>query len=204
MSPRVKNRLILAAILAPFVLFFVVGRFVIDPWELPRENQGQLIIPHLDLASLQAKDADDTPFDRDDTQGQWTLMYIAGDDCPKACKNALYYQMRQVRRALGEDVDRVRRVIVQTAPPSPAFQAFLKQKVAGMVPVQAALPQVREALEPVYAPQESEPRGDIFLVSPDGQIFMRYPSHEDMDATLEEAENIRVDLKRTLKGSLIG
>jgi len=25
-----------------------------------------------------------------------------------------------------------------------------------------------------------------------------------MDATLEEAENIRVDLKRTLKGSLIG
>jgi hypothetical protein len=45
--------------------------------------------------------------------------------------------------------------------------------------------------------------GDIFVVSPDGQIFLRYPTHESMDATLEEAENIRLDLERTLKGSLI-
>ena len=63
---------------------------------------------------------------------------------------------------------------------------------------------MNDALAPVYETTAGEPIGDIFLVSPDGQIFMRYPTHENMDATLEEAENIRVDLKRTLKGSLIG
>ena len=63
---------------------------------------------------------------------------------------------------------------------------------------------MNNALAPVYESTDGEPVGDIFLVSPDGQIFMRYPTHENMDATLEEAENIRVDLKRTLKGSLIG
>ena len=81
---------------------------------------------------------------------------------------------------------------------------FHFDNVEGMISVHASPDTVRQALAPVYAPAESQPVGDVFLVSPDGQIFMRYPTHENMDATLEEAENIRVDLKRTLKGSLIG
>ncbi len=73
-----------------------------------------------------------------------------------------------------------------------------------MVSIHAQSQTVNDALAPAYEATGGKPMGDIFLVSPDGQIFMRYPTHENMDATLEEAENIRVDLKRTLKGSLIG
>lgn len=204
MSPRTKNIATLAAIVAPFVLFFLAGRFLIDPWELPRENKGQLLIPHIDMATLKAVDEDGNAYTGDDMTGLWTILYVAGNDCDTRCKNGLYYQMRQVRQTLGADVDRVRRVILHTAPAGNALTEFLHNNVKGMVSIHAEPQTVNNALAPVYETTAGEPIGDIFLVSPDGQIFMRYPTHENMDATLEEAENIRVDLKRTLKGSLIG
>jgi len=204
MSPRTKNIATLAAIVAPFVLFFLAGRFLIDPWELPRENKGQLLIPHIDMAKLNAVNDDGDAYTGDDMTGLWTILYVAGSECDTRCKNGLYYQMRQVRQTLGADVDRVRRVILHTAPAGDSLNEFLNNNVKGMVSIYAEPQTVNNALAPVYETTAGEPIGDIFLVSPDGQIFMRYPTHENMDATLEEAENIRVDLKRTLKGSLIG
>jgi cytochrome oxidase Cu insertion factor (SCO1/SenC/PrrC family) len=204
MSPRTKNIATLAAIVAPFVLFFLAGRFLIDPWELPRENKGQLLIPHIDMAKLSAVNDDGDAYTGDDMTGLWTILYVAGSECDTRCKNGLYYQMRQIRQTLGADVDRVRRVILHTAPAGDSLNAFLNNNVKGMVSIHAEPQAVNNALAPVYESTDGEPVGDIFLVSPDGQIFMRYPTHENMDTTLEEAENIRVDLKRTLKGSLIG
>lgn len=204
MSPRTKNIATLSAIVAPFVLFFLAGRFLIDPWELPRENKGQLLIPHIDMATLSAVNDDGDAYTGDDMTGLWSILYVAGSECDTRCKNGLYYQMRQVRQTLGADVDRVRRVILHTAPAGDSLNEFLNNNVKGMVSIHAEPQTVNNALAPVYETTAGEPIGDIFLVSPDGQIFMRYPTHENMDATLEEAENIRVDLKRTLKGSLIG
>lgn len=204
MSPKTKNIVTLVAIISPFVLFALAGRFLINPWELPRQNKGQLLIPHIDIATLDANDGAGHLFDAEDTKGMWSILYIAGSECDTRCKNGLYYQIRQVRLALGEDIDRVRRVIVHTAPAANSLSEFLDNNVEGMISINAMPDTVQRALAPVYAPESSQPVGDIFLVSPDGQIFMRYPTHENMEATLEEAENIRVDLKRTLKGSLIG
>ena len=204
MTPRTKSRVTLLAIIAPFVLFFLAGRYLVDVQELPKVNKGQLLIPHIDMASLNATDSDQQPYDGNNMGNQWTLLYVAGEGCDTRCKNGLYYQVQQVRLTLGEDTKRVRRVILHTAPANTELQTFLTDKVNGMVSIHAASTDVTQALAPVYTPDASQPIGDIFLVSPDGQIFMRYPTHENMDATLEEAENIRVDLKRTLKGSLIG
>ncbi len=204
MSPKTKNILTLAAIISPFVLFALAGRYLVDLRDMPLQNKGQLLIPHIDVATLNAQDGEGHTFDADDTKGMWSILYIAGSHCDTRCKNGLYYQVRQVRLALGEDIDRVRRVIVHTAPADDSLSTFLNDNVEGMIPIHADPDTTRRALAPVYAPESSQPVGDIFLVSPDGKIFMRYPTHEDMEATLEEAENIRVDLKRTLKGSLIG
>ncbi len=204
MTPRTKSRVTLLAIIAPFVLFFLAGRYLIDVQELPKVNKGQLLIPHIDMASLNATDSDQQPYDGNHMGNQWTLLYVAGEGCDTRCKNGLYYQVQQVRLTLGEDTKRVRRMILHTTPANTELQTFLTDKVDGMVSIHAASTDVTQALAPVYTPDASQPIGDIFLVSPDGQIFMRYPTHENMDATLEEAENIRVDLKRTLKGSLIG
>ena len=204
MSPKTKNIVTLVAIISPFILFALAGRYLIDLREMPRTNKGQLLIPHIDIADLQVRDDQGNDYTGDDMTGLWTILYVADANCDTRCKNALYYQVRQVRLTLGEDIDRVRRVILHTAPAQESLSQFMTDNVEGMISVHASPDTVRQALAPVYAPAESQPVGDVFLVSPDGQIFMRYPTHENMDATLEEAENIRVDLKRTLKGSLIG
>ncbi|MBL7251548.1 SCO family protein [Alloalcanivorax marinus] len=203
MSPRTKNRLTLLAIVGPFVLFFIAGRYFVDPWELPRQNKGQLILPHVQLRALALHEDDGGAYNAKDTAGLWSLMYVAGADCGAACKNGLYYQMRQVQRTLGENMDRLRRIVVHTAPASDELRAFLDDKVPGTVEVNGDADTVRQALAPAYEGLEGDAIGDVFVISPDGQIFLRYPTHEDMDATLEEAENIRLDLERTLKGSLI-
>ena len=92
------------AIVGPFVLFFIAGRYFVDPWELPRENKGELLIPHIQLDTLALRDDSGEPYDGEDTAGLWTLMYVAGAECGKACKNGLYYQMRQVQQTLGENM----------------------------------------------------------------------------------------------------
>lgn len=191
------------AIVGPFVLFFIAGRYFVDPWELPRQNKGQLILPHVQLQALALQQDDGEAYGAEDTAGQWSLMYVAGADCGAACKNGLYYQMRQVQRTLGENMDRLRRIVVHTAPASAELRAFLDEKVPGTVEIDGNADTVRRALAPAYEGQQGDAIGDVFVVSPDGQIFLRYPTHKDMDATLEEAENIRLDLERTLKGSLI-
>ncbi|ASK33152.1 hypothetical protein [Alloalcanivorax mobilis] len=203
MSPRSKSTLTLLAIISPFVLFFIVGRYFFNPWELPRVNKGQLIIPHIPIADLGLKEPGGGAYNAEDTDGMWTLLYVAGEQCDKACKNGLYYQMRQVRLTLNENAHRLRRLVILTGTPDADFKQFLNENVAGMEQATGELDSLRDALEPVYPAQASAPLGDIFVVSPDGQIFLRYPTHESMDATLVEAENIRLDLERTLKGSLI-
>lgn len=203
MSRHLKNTLTLLAIVGPFIIFFIVGRYFVNPWELPRENKGQLIIPHVQIEALKLRDIDGEPYDDADTSGRWSLLYVAGAECDRACKNGLYYQMRQVQRTLNEDMGRLRRVVLLTAPPSQALRDFLDDQAAGMVEVRGDDATVKAALAPAYEVHGGDALGDIFVVSPDGQIFLRYPTHEDMDATLEEAENIRLDLERTLKGSLI-
>ena len=125
MSPRTKNIATLAAIIAPFILFFLAGRFLINPAELSKVNKGQLLIPHIDMAALHATDSEQQPYDRDDMSNQWTLLYVAGEGCDTRCKNGLYYQVKQVRLALGEDTQRVRRVILHTAPANTELQLSL-------------------------------------------------------------------------------
>lgn len=162
MSPRTKNIATLAAIIAPFILFFLAGRFLINPAELSKVNKGQLLIPHIDMAALHATDSEQQPYDRDDMSNQWTLLYVAGEGCDTRCKNGLYYQVKQVRLALGEDTQRVRRVILHTAPANTELQTFLTDKVDGMVSIHASAADVKRALAPVYAPSPVTPLAIFF------------------------------------------
>jgi hypothetical protein len=97
----------------------------------------------------------------------------------------------------------VRRLIAHTAEISEELRSFLDDNVAGMVEIQADADAVNHALLP-FMSGASKATNNIFLVAPDGQIFMWYPTHEDIQDVLLESDKILHDLKRTLKGSLIG
>ena len=92
MTPRQKNRLTLLVIIGIFVAFILAGR-LINVANLPKTNKGHLIVPHIPIDRLQLTH-DGTPFDSQEVR-HWSVMYIAGDGCPAACKNALFYQMQR-------------------------------------------------------------------------------------------------------------
>lgn len=203
MSPRSKNFLILGLIIGVFVAFALAGRFLIDPSEMGRTNKGTLIIPHIPIASLSLETTDGEPWDAQDMAGQWNLMYVAGAACGNGCRNALFYLMMRLRQSLGRDNDRLRLVLVHTHPPSAELRQFIDEKLDRLVELRGDTETVSQALAPAFEGGTS-PLHHLYLVAPDGQIFMRYPTHTEMQEVLREADNIHRDLTRTLKGSLSG
>lgn len=203
MTPRTKNTLIMLMIIAPFVLTMAYVHLFVDVSELDRTNKGTLIIPHVQIEDLKPVYRDGNRLQASDLSGQWTLLYIAAGECETACKNGLYYLIRNLRQGLGSDAPRVRRLIAHTAKPSDELRAFLDNEVAGMVEVQVSSDAIEHALLP-FMDGATQATDHIFLVAPDGQIFMWYPTHENIQDVLLESDKILYDLKRTLKGSLIG
>lgn len=202
MTTRSKNLLILGLIIAPFVLTFVGVRLFVDLEEMDKVNKGHLIVPHVDIVDLKPLHLSGETFSRKALTGQWTLLYVADGDCDAACKNGLFYLITQLRRSLDTDTPRVRRMIAHTREPDAGLRAFLDNEVEGMEEIRLDPLAASEALAPFL--NSPSPADHIFIVSPDGMLFLWYPTHEDMQQVLLEAENIRSDLKRTLKGSLVG
>lgn len=204
MSSRNKNILILGLIIGIFVAFALAGRFLIHPEDMERTNKGTLIVPHVQINALELRTEGGENWSAKEMAGQWTLLYVAGEQCDQACKNALFYLMTRLRESLGRDSERLRLAVVHTATPSAQMRAFIDEKMRQPVELQGDPARVKQALSPAFGAADADPRGHLYLAAPDGQIFMWYPTHADMEKVLREADNIYRDLTRTLKGSLIG
>lgn len=203
MTQRGRNFLVLGAMAGIFLVFALAGRFLIDPSEMDKVNRGTLITPHIPVKQLELTTRDGQ--DRTDAEmsGQWSLMYIAGKQCERGCKNALFYLMTRLRQSLARDADRLRLILVHTTPPSAELQTFMDEKLGSMVELHGNAGTIRQALAPAFEAPDADPLHHLYLAAPDGQIFMWYPTHEDKESLLEEADGIHADLKRTLKGSRI-
>jgi hypothetical protein len=140
-------------------------------------------LPELRLPVADSGDADVA------LRGKWTLLYIGPGACAAECREALV-TMRQVRRALGRDLDRVERVYLVTG--GEADTGFLSAEHPGIRVVAdvAAATAIGRIAGEVLA-------GDIFLADPLGNLVMRYPAGSTM-------KGIHADLQRLLRVSTIG
>lgn len=201
MTQRSRNILVLSAMAGIFIAFALAGRFLIEPSEMDKVNQGTLITPHIAVEKLELTDRDGQSWTGEDMSGQWSLLYVAGEQCERGCKNALFYLMTRLRQSLSRDADRLRLILTHTTPPSPELQTFMDEELGSMVELQGNADTIRESLLPAFDAPDADPLKHLYLAAPDGQIFMWYPTHEDKESLLKEADSIHTDLKRTLKGS---
>ncbi len=171
---------------APFVLAYVTFYF----WAPEgRMNYGELIEPARPLPDATLTLADGQSFRLGTLRGKWVLMLTAPGACDESCQRALY-NMRQVRRALGKNMDRIERVwlISDDAPVDPALGRALE----GMYFVRAAGSDVlRERALAGDRP------GHLYLVDPLGNLMLRFPRDADPSGILR-------DLTRLLRVSRIG
>ncbi len=202
-SASKKDKLTLIAILAVFILPFIILPMVMSPQEQAKTNKGFFVQPHVEFEKLPLQPLPEQNFDRLALNGKWVMLYVIPSECDKACSNALF-AMRQVRRALDRDVDRVTHLLIQTDETDEKFEALLEQEFSFMMRAAADMAVIDSLFSAGLGGESASRQGYIYLMSPDGYIFMYYPSHEDEQESVLRARDIRKDLKKSMKGSLIG
>lgn len=198
-----KNRLLLLLLLASFVLPFVVGdlAYRLGWYEGAQTNKGRLIDPPAPFADFRAMDASGKPLDAGFADKHWWVLYVVPADCEAACRNRLF-QMRQVRKALGKDGERLRQVLVFTGPVPASLTALLDQEFSGFLRVSAPAAAVDAAL--ARATPAASRDGQLYIMDPMGWLMLAYAPEADEKASVVKAEDILQDLKKLLKASRIG
>lgn len=196
-----KARFIMLAIVAVFVLPFLVLPLFSSPMQMNKTNKGMLIQPHIPLAELLLTDERQQAVTASYLESRWTLLYVVPESCDAMCiaaRNHALYAMRQVRLSLDRSVDRVQQLLVFTSEPNSDLSALLQKEFPGMKRVWGN----HSTLETVVYSrlQEQYPAGSIFLMSPDGYVFMAYPTFADEEESVLRARDIRADLKKSIKG----
>lgn len=162
-----------------------------------RTNHGELVkgAPKLPLDGLRPASADT---DLPTLQGTWTLISINDRPaCDETCGQAIYVT-RQVRWALGKEIDRVKRVHVE--PASTTADALLQ--AAERLAPEAGLTFVLGTdgwLSGLAAhlPPSTDITQHVFVVDPDGRLVLSFPLSA-------EAGGLLKDMKRLLRLSKIG
>lgn len=131
--------------------------------------------------------------------GQWTLLTVNPQTtCGLNCTNALYTS-RQVRLALGRDIDRVRRVMVQGPGTVSLARARLVATVTaadGKITLAESTPAWQSQLASVLTGQ-AELGAVVFVVDPKGRLVLFHPLTENPGGLIS-------DMKRLLRFSKIG
>lgn len=188
-SKRRSSRLQLILIALVFAVPLIAASWMYFSGETLRPagqtNHGTLLNPIVNLADEHG----DTPL-LAAAANRWVLAYRQSGACGEVCEDALY-KLRQMRLMLGNDMDRVVRVLLHgTEVPD---RLFLEQEHAGLITVQD--PALRQLLLDVH------PRGEsadgYYLVDPLGNLIMYF----SIDI---EPRDLVDDLEHLLKLSRIG
>ena len=187
-----RRLLILAALfLGPLAAAWLLY-FGLDGWRPSGSAaHGELIAPVVPLPEVDAgllTSAPAQPLFR----GVWTLTLLGGDRCGEHCTHALV-NVRQVRLAMGKDMDRIGRTL-SVAPTAPGLDDLIAAH-PGLVILDASDPAVRDLT--AQFPDGRRAGEWIYLTDPLGNLMLRFP----WDAP---PEDIKADLKRLLRLSRIG
>jgi len=174
--------------------------FYLNPEYLPegRSNKGELITPMVALPETPGLSTPDgAAFPRSTLAGKWTLVYLAGDECDETCRKRLI-AMRQIRLALGEDQQRVKRLLVMTAPTARELAGDLGAEFAGM---QVAVGGMRL---PELLGEGAAALDRIYILDPMGNLMMRYAADAPVRDTLEDMEHLLKASRNWVKGAQYG
>jgi len=193
LRPETRGRLLVAGLFAVFFLPIALAWFLnvkMPDW-LPtgRTNHGNLVespgrLETKGMLLVGGQRADASLF-----EGKWTLLYVAKSSCADACEKALY-KMRQARFALGEEMQRIQRLMVSPVDAAAGLANKLERLDAALLVVSA---------DPGWMRRFKTGGGaaEIFLVDPQGYLIMWYAQDANPSGLIK-------DLERLLRISKIG
>lgn len=155
-------------------------------------NHGELMNPPRPVEPVSLVEVSGQPFGVQQLRGYWTLLHVGNSACDPACEEALI-KTRQLRLALGHDIDRVQRVYLSTEAPGFAMPAPLLDEHPGLRLVTGD----GQGLAAVMEVLGEDAVGHVFLLDPLGNLVLRYGPGV-------AATGMFRDVKRLLRNSRIG
>jgi cytochrome oxidase Cu insertion factor (SCO1/SenC/PrrC family) len=192
-----KNRVFLLSIIALFGLPLALAWLLVGYWQPDSTvNHGELLTPAQPVNQLQIQQSNGQALTTDILKGRWTLAYLTAA-CGEHCKKSLY-NMRQVRLALGKDMERVQTLYMHTGELDADVRRWLEQQHPELVHGMADA-QTLDFFQQVFPePVTTSSLGEwIYIIDPLGNLFIRYDTGSNPKGVLE-------DLERLLKYSKIG
>ena len=183
-------------LIAVFALPLLAGWILhFNPQWLPhgRSNHGVLIEPPRDMESFTLQTPDRDAFDWSPLQDQWTLAVLAEGRCDEQCIEKLI-KMRQIRRALGAERQRVERLLIML--PNTAGNLELPS-LDGLEGTRLAIATAADtpAIEDAFAAAQTNIENSLFIIDPRVDLMMA----DDMSQITEK--QILQDLEKLLKAS---
>ncbi len=162
-------------------------------------NHGQLIDPPLTLADLQLTNLQHKPVTEEQLPHTWRLLYINHGHCNKLCQDNLY-KMRQIRKALGKNMDRISRIMIEptSAKQAKTISQIIEKKYQGTLLLEAEQHHIQTFInDSPYATKNNLDHGALYIVDPLGNVILSYSASAKPKAIYQ-------DLKRLLTASQIG
>ena len=184
-SNRLKLILLAGIFVLPLLLGWLAHRFGWAPGTTA--NYGSLVQPR-ELPDVALVGRDGARARLSAWRGKWILLHFDSARCDAYCEKKLYF-MRQIRRALGNDMRRVERVWLVTGDSWPA--APLVEAISGTHVLRA-----NNELSVFFAGGGTSV-DHLFLIDPLGQWMMSFPRDPDPSKILK-------DLQRLMKYSGAG
>jgi cytochrome oxidase Cu insertion factor (SCO1/SenC/PrrC family) len=196
-SQRIKLLVILGIFALP-VIVASLWHANSDNWRpADTTNYGELIIPARPLAAFSMPSLDGDAITETYLLGRWTLVFIGSAECDALCQTSLY-NIRQLRLALNEKMDRVQRLwLLAEAGSNQPLPALLNEH-SGLKVAQPDAATLASLLAQFKSEDASvSVTGRLYLVDPQGNLMMRYPADANPKGILK-------DIQRLLKTSWVG
>ncbi|MDJ0807674.1 MAG: hypothetical protein QNJ78_12675 [Gammaproteobacteria bacterium] len=183
--------LILLFALPPIVAWL----FYLNPQWLPqgRTNHGQLIDPPRAMQPVTLQTPDGETFDWQLLKDQWTLTIVAEGRCDAQCLQQLI-KVRQIRRALGANRQRVERLLIMLPDAAGNLTLPSLEGLEGTRLVSSARSE-RSSMEAQVTINGTPFVGSLFLIDPRVDLMMAH------DMTQITSKQILQDLQKLLKAS---
>lgn len=195
-ASRIKLLTILGVFAVPLILATIYLQVVrMSGGQLGDTSRGQLIEPAVPLTEF-SLDTPDGELTLESMRGIWTMLYMPEGECLDACKLSLY-NMRQVRLALNQRMDRVQRVVL--AESAAQLDESLLAEHLGLI-VGTGSPEQQAVLRDQVRAAESTMQpvaGAVYMLDPFGNVMLRFPADLPPKSMLK-------DIKHLLKVSRIG
>ncbi len=187
MNQLTKSRMTLVGLILIFFLPIFASWYLVFFSDYKNEinsiENGDLIEPVISIGAIEARPLENNqPFI---VAERWTLVFFVNDECDTVCQKKLY-QVRQIRLALGKNVDKIDRLLIAK---NPIDWGEFAERYSGQKVLDSTMNDFTRIYDSFSSIQGFN-ENSFYLIDPYGFIMMRYSDSVEPKGVIKDIERL--------------